>query len=92
MIGRRRGGPGLLGTVARTAVIAGTARATANAVNRRAAPPALAPTPPPQPAPAAAAPGDAGDLVTQLGRLAQLRDSGTLTEAEFQAAKNRILA
>jgi hypothetical protein len=33
---RRRGRPGLMGTVARTAVIAGTASATANAVNRRA--------------------------------------------------------
>lgn len=33
----RRTGPGLVGTVARTAVIAGTAQATANAVNSRAA-------------------------------------------------------
>jgi Short C-terminal domain len=32
---RRRGRPGLVGTVARTAVIAGTASATAGAVNRR---------------------------------------------------------
>lgn len=31
---RRRGRPGLLGTVARTAVVAGTASATVNAVNR----------------------------------------------------------
>lgn len=40
MFGRRaarRGGPGLVGTVARTAVIAGTAQATANAVNNSAA-------------------------------------------------------
>lgn len=39
MFGRRpvrRGGPGLVGTMARTAVIAGTAQATANAVNSRA--------------------------------------------------------
>ncbi|MCA1005615.1 SHOCT domain-containing protein [Rhodococcus hoagii] len=34
MIGRRMGRPGLLGTVARTAVITGTARATANAMDR----------------------------------------------------------
>ena len=34
---RRMGRPGLLGTVARTAVITGTARATPNAMNRRAA-------------------------------------------------------
>lgn len=33
----RRSGPGLVGTVARTAVIAGTAQATANAVNSSAA-------------------------------------------------------
>src|SRR5262245_59848368 len=31
----RRGRPGVVGTMARTAVIAGTASATANAVNRR---------------------------------------------------------
>lgn len=36
MIGRRMGRPGLLGTVARTAVITGTARATANAMDRSA--------------------------------------------------------
>jgi hypothetical protein len=33
---RRRGRPGLLGTAGRTAVVAGTATATANAVNRHA--------------------------------------------------------
>lgn len=32
----RGGRPGLLGTIARTAVISGTAQATSNAVNRRA--------------------------------------------------------
>lgn len=36
MVGRRRGRPGLLGTVARTAVITGTAKATANAMDRSA--------------------------------------------------------
>lgn len=34
---RRMGRPGLLGTMARTAVITGTAQATSNAMNRRAA-------------------------------------------------------
>jgi len=34
---RRRGRPGLLGTVARTAVVAGTATATAGAVSRHSA-------------------------------------------------------
>ena len=33
--GGRRGRPGLLGTVARTAVVAGTAKATSNAMDRR---------------------------------------------------------
>jgi hypothetical protein len=32
----RRGRPGLIGTVARTAVIAGTAQMTSNAINKRA--------------------------------------------------------
>jgi Short C-terminal domain len=79
MISRRRGRPGLLGTVARTAVIAGTAQTTANAINRRSEQRAAAPSP------------DEGDLVAQLSRLAQLRDSGALTESEFQSAKTRIL-
>lgn len=52
----RRGRPGLLGTVGRTAVIAGTATATANAVNRRAHDRAAAAAPPPGAAPPAAAP------------------------------------
>jgi hypothetical protein len=105
----RRGRPGLLGTVGRTAVIAGTAQATANAVNRRAhsrsmAPPVappVAPVAPPvappiaQPVAPPVAPvaeSEGFDLVSALSRLAQLRDSGVLTEAEFQTAKGRLLA
>lgn len=34
---RQRGGPGILGTMARTAVIAGTANATVNAMNAKGA-------------------------------------------------------
>lgn len=103
MRGSRRGRPSLLGTMGRTAVIAGTAQMTANAVNDRAArrrgaalppqPPA-APPPPPSPVappPPAPAPPET-DLVASLSRLAHLRDSGALTEEEFQAAKARILA
>lgn len=50
-----------------------------------------------QPAPAAAAPAPAapapgGDMLQQLAQLGQLRDSGVLTEAEFEAQKARILA
>jgi len=101
---RRRGRPGLLGTVGRTAVVAGTATATANAVNRHAqnkaaekeqaaAPPAPAAPPPPAPvAPASApapAPGD--DLVSKLTELAKLRDSGVLSQEEFEQAKALVL-
>jgi hypothetical protein len=93
----RRRRPGLLGTVARTAVITGTASATANAVGRRsqeraveqqqaaafrAQQPASAPVPP---APAGA------DLVTQLSELARLRDAGMLTAEEFDTAKATLL-
>lgn len=35
MLGRRAGRPGLIGLAARTAVVAGTAQATSNAMNRR---------------------------------------------------------
>ncbi|MBF6101078.1 SHOCT domain-containing protein [Nocardia cyriacigeorgica] len=104
--GGRVGRPGLLGTVARTAVISGTARATANAVDRRAqrraaesaayaaqqqAPP---PPPPPPPAPAAPAPaaGGAEDLVAKLQQLGQLHDSGVLSDEEFAAAKRQLLS
>jgi hypothetical protein len=104
---RRRGRPGLMGTVARTAVIAGTATATANAVSRhgqqkaaeqqaeaqqQAAPPVAAPPPPP-PLPAAPTPDDAStdDLVGQLTQLGKLRDAGVLSPDEFAAAKTKLL-
>ena len=101
---RRRGRPGLLGTVGRTAVVAGIATATANAVNRHAqnkaaekeqaaAPlPPAAPPPPAPVAPASApapAPGD--DLVSKLTELAKLRDSGVLSQEEFEQAKVLVL-
>jgi hypothetical protein len=40
--------------------------------------------------PADSGPDDA-DLVTKLERLAKLRDSGALTQFEFQAAKDKLL-
>jgi hypothetical protein len=111
---RRRGRPGLLGTVARTAVVAGTATATANAVSRhgqqKAAekqayadqqaaeqqpveqapqPQPVNQAPPPAPAPAAAPSSD--DLVGKIEQLASLRDSGVLSDAEFAAAKGKLL-
>ncbi|MGA7417545.1 MAG: SHOCT domain-containing protein [Acidimicrobiales bacterium] len=77
----------------RTTVVAGTAAAVgAHAANRRAseqqaAAPEAPPPPPPAPAPAAAAP----DPIEQLTQLAALKDSGALTEAEFETQKARLL-
>jgi hypothetical protein len=85
-------------TVARTAVIAGTATAVAGGVNRHqqqkyadqeAA--AQQAAPPPEAAPVAAAPGN-DDLINKLKELANLKDQGILTEAEFDAQKTKILA
>ncbi|MFD8749968.1 SHOCT domain-containing protein [Kitasatospora sp. NPDC059577] len=93
--------PGLLRGVARTAVIAGTATSVSNRVSRRqagrwaqqdaAAEPAP-PPPPPAPAPAAPAPASMDDKISQLQQLAQLRDQGVLTNEEFAAQKQRLLA
>ncbi len=109
---RRVGRPGLLGTAARTAVIAGTATAVSGNVaqkqaaqqqaaaqkaaaqqaqadeiaNLQAQVSALqAPPPPPAPAPA----GD--DLMAQLQQLASMFQAGVLSEAEFTAAKAKLL-
>lgn len=94
---RRMGRPGLLGTMARTAVIAGTANATTNAMNRRAAarqqPQTQYAPPSPAPAPTATPAASAGgeDLINQLQRLADLREAGVLSDAEFAEAKARLL-
>ncbi|MGY0496926.1 SHOCT domain-containing protein [Nocardia sp. FBN12] len=101
----RIGRPGLLGAVARTAVVAGTATATSNAVNRRGARRAAeqqayaqqqAPAPPPPqqapPPPPPAAPSAGNDTVAQLGQLAELHSSGALSDAEFAAAKAKLLS
>ncbi len=45
--------------------------------------------PPPPPAPAAAAP--APDLTAKLQELAQLHQSGVLTDEEFAAAKKKLI-
>ncbi|NUQ89150.1 MAG: SHOCT domain-containing protein [Glycomyces artemisiae] len=91
---RRVGRPGLLGTMARTAVIAGTAgavnrsmeRASQNRAQTRADAEAYRQAPP---APAAAG-GD--DVIAQIGRLVDLHDAGALSDAEFAAAKAKLLA
>ena len=115
---------GLIGGMARTAVVAGTATAVGNRVSRRQAnrwaekdqsaydaqyaqqqqyaqpqytqpvyaQPQYAPPQYAQPAPAPApASSPTDDMLNQLRQLAQLKDQGILTEAEFTAQKARIL-
>jgi hypothetical protein len=76
----------------RTTVVAGTAAAVgAHSANKRAEANAAQAAPEPAPAPVAAAPAAAPDAVAQLTQLASLKDSGALSEAEFEAAKAKIL-
>ncbi|MEU8697158.1 SHOCT domain-containing protein [Streptomyces sp. NPDC048680] len=88
-----RRGPGLLGVAARTAVVAGTASAVSGRVQQRqqaksgerdagqaAEPQQQSPEPSPD------------DLIGQLERLGALKKQGILTDAEFAAQKNRLLA
>jgi hypothetical protein len=89
--------PGLLRGVARTAAIAGTATAVSNRVSRRqynkwsqqAEPQQQAYEQAPPPAPAVPS---TDDKLAQLKELGQLKESGVLTDAEFEAQKAKILA
>jgi Tfp pilus assembly protein FimV len=115
---RRMGRPGLIGTMARTAVISGTANAVTRGMNNRAAGRAdqrasaeayeaqqaqiaqqqqmqqlmaqqqaqLA-----QAQQAPPAPAGGGDTMAQLQQLGEMRSAGLLTDAEFAAAKAKIL-
>ena len=91
---------GLLGGMAKTAAVVGTATATRNAVNRRQADKnaqayaqamntANAQMVPPPQTPASAAPQE--DKITQLERLGALKAQGLLTEEEFAAQKAKLL-
>jgi hypothetical protein len=83
--------PGLLRGVGRVAVVAGTATAVSNRVSRRQAnrwSEQEQQAPPPAPAPA---PQQGGDAISQLKDLADLKNQGVLTEAEFEAQKAKIL-
>ena len=90
--------PGLLRAVGRTAVVAGTATAVSNRVSRRQASrwqdqaaadqyyadqaqAQAAPPPPSQ-----------DDTLERLKELGELKNSGVLTDAEFEAQKAKILA
>jgi hypothetical protein len=90
--------------MARTAVVAGTATAVAGGVQRRQAGRAdaaaqeqneelqaqQAQAAPPPPAAAPAAPAG-GDLMSDLEKLGQMRTAGLLDDAEFAAAKAKLL-
>lgn len=98
---------GLIGGMARTAVVAGTATAVSNRVSRRQAgrwaaqdqqqyqqqyqQPAYAP-----PTQYEAAPpqeeDDGSSMIAQLEKLGDLRDKGILTDEEFAQQKARLLA
>ena len=90
---RRVGRPGLVGTMARTAVIAGTATAVSGGMQARqqarAQERAAAQQPVAQPAPQEAPQQD--DMMSQLTRLGQMNQAGLLSDAEFAAAKAKLL-
>ena len=102
MPGMRRGRPGLMGTMARTAVIAGTATAVSGGVRNRQAQAAAqqqnaaaqqqAAAQAQQAAAPAAVPASGDDMITKLKELAELKNAGILTEEEFTAQKTKILA
>jgi Short C-terminal domain len=96
--------PGLLRMMGRTAVIAGTATTVSNRVSRRQArkwgaeeqqaepPPQQQYAPPPQQYAPPPPPAPAADPIQQLKDLADLKQQGVLTDAEFAAQKAKILA
>jgi membrane protease subunit (stomatin/prohibitin family) len=105
--GRGRRGPGLLGAMARTAVVAGTASAVAGRVAAAQGAGAAQETTRMQTevetqvadalrAEAAAVPAplsqpSVDDLYARLTKLGELREMGLLTEAEFAQQKARLL-
>ena len=85
---KRRQRRSLLGTAARTAVIAGTATSVSGNVARRQDAAHQAAAAPPDARAAHAAP----DRLGQLERLNELKKSGALTKPEFEREKAKILA
>jgi hypothetical protein len=118
----RIGRPGLVGTMARTAVVAGTATAVSGNVQRRqyerqvgkqnasdqaayeaqmvdqnaaqlaAMQAQMAQLQQQQAAPAVAAAPAADDIMGQLQKLAEFNSAGILSDAEFAAAKAKLLS
>ena len=96
---RRMGRPGLIGTMARTAVISGTATAVSGNVARRQQgrmqarqEQAYAEQQQAAQVQATPAPAAGNDLMSQLQQLADLKAAGVLDDAEFAAAKAKLLA
>ncbi len=87
---RRRGRPGLIGTAARTAVVVGTAQAVSgnSAAKQQAAYNQGAQAA--QAQAAAAAPAQ-DDMMAQLTKLNQMHAAGMINDAEFAAAKAKVL-
>ena len=85
--------PGLLRGMARTAAVVGTATAVSGNVQRRQQQKWNDQQATAAPEPMAAAPmGESTDQqIAQLQQLAQLKDAGVLTQAEFDAKKQQIL-
>ncbi|THA75848.1 SHOCT domain-containing protein [Streptomyces sp. A0642] len=102
-----RGGPGLLGSVACTAVVAGTASAVSGRVQRRQQARFAeddaermadeqmrrqAQGGRQQAAGGRSAEPPVDDVISRLERLAELKNQGILTSAEFEAQKAKLLA
>jgi hypothetical protein len=96
MLRSRSGRPSLIGSAARTAgrtaVIVGTANAvSAKQRGRAQAAAPAAPAAPDAAVPASTAGGLSDDAIARLKQLAELRQSGILSDAEFEEQKARIL-
>lgn len=99
---RRMGRPGLIGTMARTAVVAGTATAVAGGVSARQQARAQGQEEEAQqaaqqqqsataPEAASAAEPAATDLAAQIQQLSSLKTAGVISDEEFTAAKAKLL-
>jgi hypothetical protein len=95
--------PGLLRMAGRTAVVAGTATAVSGRVARRQSnrwaeqdeqqyAQQQQESAQQQPAPAPAPASGTSDMLAQLQQLGELKQSGVLTDAEFEAQKQKILS
>jgi len=102
-MGRSAGRPGLIGRVAKTAVVAGTATAVAGVVHRHQEQKSADQQQPAesqqqqqaaaakQP-PAQRAPTDESDRLAKIKELGEMKDQGLLTDSEFASEKARLLA